>query len=175
MAENKSVTPVVGIIMGSQSDLKIMSAAAKVLENFQVPFELTIVSAHRTPHRLLEYAEGAAKRGIKVIIAGAGGAAHLPGMVASLTTLPVIGVPVKSSNSIDGWDSVLSILQMPGGVPVATVALDGAQNAGILAVQILATADAELTKKMQAFKEELKEKVLHAVEGIAKEGYQKFV
>ena len=175
MAENKSVVPAVGIIMGSQSDLKIMSAAAKVLEHFQVPFELTIVSAHRTPHRLLEYAESAAKRGMKVIIAGAGGAAHLPGMVASLTTLPVIGVPVKSSNSIDGWDSVLSILQMPGGVPVATVALDGAQNAGILAVQILATSDAELTKKMQVFKEELKEKVLHAVDGIAKEGYQKFI
>jgi len=175
MVENKSVAPVVGIIMGSQSDLKIMSAAAKVLENFQVPFELTIVSAHRTPHRMLEYAEGAAKKGIKVIIAGAGGAAHLPGMVASLTTLPVIGVPVKSSNSIDGWDSVLSILQMPGGVPVATVALDGAQNAGILAVQILATSDAELAKKMQAFKEELKAKVLHAVDDIAKEGYQKFI
>ncbi|MDB5256553.1 MAG: phosphoribosylaminoimidazole carboxylase, PurE protein [Chitinophagaceae bacterium] len=175
MAENKSVTPVVGIIMGSQSDLKIMSAAAKVLENFQVPFELTIVSAHRTPHRMLEYAEGAAKKGIKVIIAGAGGAAHLPGMVASLTTLPVIGVPVKSSNSIDGWDSVLSILQMPGGVPVATVALDGAQNAGILAVQILASHDDALAKKMQAFKEELKSKVLKSVEDIAKEGYQKFV
>lgn len=175
MAENKSVTPAVGIIMGSQSDLKIMSAAAKVLENFQVPFELTIVSAHRTPHRMLEYAEGAAKKGIKVIIAGAGGAAHLPGMVASLTTLPVIGVPVKSSNSIDGWDSVLSILQMPGGVPVATVALDGAQNAGILAVQILATSDAGLAQKMQVFKEELKSKVLHAVDDIAKDGYQKFI
>lgn len=175
MAENKSITPVVGIIMGSQSDLKIMSAAAKVLENFQVPFELTIVSAHRTPHRMLEYAEGAAKKGIKVIIAGAGGAAHLPGMVASLTTLPVIGVPVKSSNSIDGWDSVLSILQMPGGVPVATVALDGAQNAGILAVQILATHDNALAQKMQAFKEELKAKVLHAVDDIAKDGYQKFI
>ncbi|MBC7485495.1 MAG: 5-(carboxyamino)imidazole ribonucleotide mutase [Cytophagaceae bacterium] len=175
MAENKSVIPVVGIIMGSQSDLKIMSAAAKVLENFQVPFELTIVSAHRTPHRMLEYAEGAAKKGIKVIIAGAGGAAHLPGMVASLTTLPVIGVPVKSSNSIDGWDSVLSILQMPGGVPVATVALDGAQNAGILAVQILASHDDALAKKMQVFKEELKSKVLESVENIAKEGYQKFV
>jgi 5-(carboxyamino)imidazole ribonucleotide mutase len=175
MAENKSITPVVGIIMGSQSDLKIMSAAAKVLESFQVPFELTIVSAHRTPHRMLEYAEGAAKKGIKVIIAGAGGAAHLPGMVASLTTLPVIGVPVKSSNSIDGWDSVLSILQMPGGVPVATVALDGAQNAGILAVQILATHDESLAKKMQSFKEELKTKVLNSVDDIAKEGYQKFI
>lgn len=175
MAENKSLIPVVSIIMGSQSDLKIMSAAAKVLENFQVPFELTIVSAHRTPHRMLEYAEGAAKKGIKVIIAGAGGAAHLPGMVASLTTLPVIGVPVKSSNSIDGWDSVLSILQMPGGVPVATVALDGAQNAGILAVQILATHDNELAQKMQTFKEELKSKVLQSVENIDKEGYQKFV
>ena len=152
-----------------------MSAAAKVLENFQVPIELTIVSAHRTPHRMLEYAEGAAKKGIKVIIAGAGGAAHLPGMVASLTILPVIGVPVKSSNSIDGWDSVLSILHMPGGVPVATVALDGAQNAGILAVQILATHDAALAKKMLSFKEELKTKVLGAVDDIAKEGYQKFI
>jgi 5-(carboxyamino)imidazole ribonucleotide mutase len=124
---------------------------------------------------MLEYAEGAAAKGIKVIIAGAGGAAHLPGMVASLTTLPVIGVPVKSSNSIDGWDSVLSILQMPGGVPVATVALDGAQNAGILAVQILATHDTELAKKMQALKEELKAKVLLAVDGIQKDGYQKFI
>lgn len=175
MAENKSITPAVGIIMGSQSDLKIMSAAAKVLESFNIPFELTIVSAHRTPHRMLEYAEGAAGKGIKVIIAGAGGAAHLPGMVASLTTLPVIGVPVKSSNSIDGWDSVLSILQMPGGVPVATVALDGAQNAGILAVQILATSDSALAQKVQIFKEELKSKVLNAVDDISREGYQKFI
>jgi 5-(carboxyamino)imidazole ribonucleotide mutase len=176
MAENKSIdTPLVGIIMGSQSDLKIMSAAAQVLENFQIPFELTIVSAHRTPERMVDYAEGAAKRGLKVIIAGAGGAAHLPGMVASLTTLPVIGVPVKSSNSIDGWDSVLSILQMPGGVPVATVALDGAQNAGILAVQMLANHNEALAEKMQNFKLELKKKVLQSVEDIAKKGYKHYL
>ena len=127
---------VVGIIMGSQSDLRVMREAAQVLEDLGVEFDLTIVSAHRTPDRMFDYAKSAKDRGLKVIIAGAGGAAHLPGMVASLTTLPVIGVPVKSSNSIDGWDSVLSILQMPGGVPVATVALDGAKNAGILAAQI---------------------------------------
>lgn len=176
MAQDKSIeTPLVGIIMGSQSDLKIMSAAAKVLEDFQIPFELTIVSAHRTPERMVEYAEGAVKRGLKVIIAGAGGAAHLPGMVASLTTLPVIGVPVKSSNSIDGWDSVLSILQMPGGVPVATVALDGAQNAGILAVQMLANHNDALSEKMKSFKQELKKKVLQSVEDIANKGYKHFI
>ena len=129
--------PMVGIIMGSQSDLKIMKDAADVLDELGVPFELTIVSAHRTPHRLVEYASNARTRGLKVIVAGAGGAAHLPGMIASITSLPVVGVPVKSSNSIDGWDSILSILQMPAGVPVATVALDGARNAGILAAQIL--------------------------------------
>ena len=127
----------VGIIMGSKSDLPVMQQAADVLTELNVPFELTIVSAHRTPHRMVKYAEEAQSKGLKVIIAGAGGAAHLPGMVASITTLPVIGVPVKSSNSIDGWDSILSILQMPGGVPVATVALDGAKNAGILAAQIV--------------------------------------
>ncbi len=176
MAQDKSIeTPLVGIIMGSQSDLRIMSAAAQVLENFQISFELTIVSAHRTPERMVEYAESAARRGLKVIIAGAGGAAHLPGMVASLTTLPVIGVPVKSSNSIDGWDSVLSILQMPGGVPVATVALDGAQNAGILAAQILASHSPELTEKMVAFKKELKTKVLQSVEEISAKGYKHFI
>ena len=129
--------PLIGIIMGSQSDLKIMKDAAEVLEELGVPYELTIVSAHRTPHRLVEYASSARSRGLKVIVAGAGGAAHLPGMVASLTSLPVVGVPIKSSNSIDGWDSTLSILQMPAGVPVATVALDGARNAGILAAQII--------------------------------------
>jgi len=129
----------VGIIMGSESDLKVMSEAADVLRELGVVFELTVVSAHRTPERMVEYASKAASRGLKVIIAGAGGAAHLPGMVASLTILPVIGVPIKSSNSIDGWDSVLSILQMPSGVPVATVALNGSRNAGILAAQILAT------------------------------------
>ena len=128
-------SPKVGIIMGSQSDLPVMQQAADILAELQVPYELTIVSAHRTPHRMIEYAEGARSKGLQVIIAGAGGAAHLPGMVSSLTTLPVVGVPVKSSNSIDGWDSILSILQMPGGIPVATVALDGAKNAGILAAE----------------------------------------
>ncbi len=151
--------PVVGIIMGSDSDLKVMEAAAEVLKKFDVEFELTIVSAHRTPMRMVEYATSAHTRGLKVIIAGAGGAAHLPGMVASITTLPVIGVPIKSSNSIDGWDSVLSILQMPNGVPVATVALNAAKNAGILAVQILAVSNNSLTEKLIAFKKEMKEEV----------------
>jgi 5-(carboxyamino)imidazole ribonucleotide mutase len=151
--------PVVGIIMGSDSDLKIMEAAAEILRTFGVAFEITIVSAHRTPMRMVDYATSARDKGLKVIIAGAGGAAHLPGMIASLTTLPVIGVPIKSSNSIDGWDSVLSILQMPNGVPVATVALNAAKNAGILAAQILATADDKLTKKLVAFKNEMKEEV----------------
>lgn len=164
--------PVVGIIMGSQSDLSIMSEAADILEELKVPFELTIVSAHRTPHRMVEYAEGAAGRGIKVIVAGAGGAAHLPGMVASLTALPVIGVPIKSRNSIDGWDSVLSILQMPGGVPVATVALDGAKNAGILAAQIIGTADEEVAKNIVAYKASLKDKVAASAEAIEANGYK---
>ena len=157
-------TPVVGIIMGSQSDLKVMGAASEILETLQIPFELTIVSAHRTPHRMFEYAENARKRGIRIIIAGAGGAAHLPGMVASLTTLPVIGVPVKSSNSIDGWDSVLSILQMPGGIPVATVALNGAQNAGILAAQILGTTDPVVADRLEKYRNTLKEKVIRSAE-----------
>jgi 5-(carboxyamino)imidazole ribonucleotide mutase len=156
--------PLVGIIMGSHSDLNVMDAAAEILENLNVPFELTIVSAHRTPHRMVEYAENARKKGLKVIIAGAGGAAHLPGMVASLTTLPVIGVPIKSSNSIDGWDSVLSILQMPGGVPVATVALNGAQNAGILAAQILGTSNAAVADRLEKYKITLKDKVMRTVE-----------
>src|SRR5690554_1760131 len=151
--------PVVGIIMGSQSDLGVMAEAADILEELDVPFEVTIVSAHRTPHRMVEYAEQARKRGLKVIVAGAGGAAHLPGMVASLTSLPVIGVPVKSSNSIDGWDSVLSILQMPGGVPVATVALNGAKNAGILAAQIIGSSDDKTAKQLDEYKASLKEKV----------------
>lgn len=146
----------VGIIMGSKSDLNIMNDAAAILKEFGVAFEMTVVSAHRTPERMFTYAKDATKRGLKVIIAGAGGAAHLPGMVASITTLPVIGVPVKSSNSIDGWDSILSILQMPNGIPVATVALNAAKNAGLLAVQILATADDSLMQKMQAYKDELK-------------------
>lgn len=149
----------VGIIMGSQSDLSIMNAAAEVLQKFEIAYEIDIVSAHRTPEKMFEYAKGAADRGLKVIIAGAGGAAHLPGMVASLTPLPVIGVPVKSSNSIDGWDSLLSIVQMPNGVPVATVAVNAAQNAGILAAQIIACHDKNLLNKVSAFKEELKEKV----------------
>ncbi|MFT5914148.1 MAG: 5-(carboxyamino)imidazole ribonucleotide mutase [Bacteroidia bacterium] len=155
--------PLVGIIMGSQSDMRIMSEAKEVLEELGVSYEITIVSAHRTPERMVDYAQNAKGRGLKVIIAGAGGAAHLPGMVASLTTLPVIGVPVKSRNSIDGWDSVLSILQMPSGVPVATVALDGAKNAGILAAQIIGTFDEEVGESLVDFKEGLKKKVLDSV------------
>ncbi|MCE6992917.1 5-(carboxyamino)imidazole ribonucleotide mutase [Dyadobacter sp. CY323] len=149
----------VGIIMGSLSDLKVMQQAADALTELGIAFEMEIVSAHRTPERMLDYAGSARGRGLKVIIAGAGGAAHLPGMVASLTSLPVIGVPVLSSNSIDGWDSVLSILQMPSGVPVATVALDGARNAGILAAQIIGASDPEVGKRLDSFKEGLKEKV----------------
>ena len=149
----------VGIIMGSKSDLHIMNDAADILKEFGVEFEMTVVSAHRTPERMFDYAKEAAARGLKVIIAGAGGAAHLPGMVASITVLPVIGVPVKSSNSIDGWDSILSILQMPNGIPVATVALNAAKNAGLLAVQILSTANTELAVKMQGYKDELRKKV----------------
>ncbi len=150
----------VSIIMGSKSDLSVMRQAAEILAQFGVSYEITVVSAHRTPHLLFEYSTNAKSRGVKVIIAGAGGAAHLPGMVASITTLPVIGVPVKSSNSIDGWDSILSILQMPAGVPVATVALNGAKNAGILAAQILATSDEALAQKLQEYKNELAEMVL---------------
>lgn len=149
----------VGIIMGSKSDLHIMQDAADVCKEFGVEFEMTVVSAHRTPDRMFDYAKQAASRGLKVIIAGAGGAAHLPGMVASITVLPVIGVPVKSSNSIDGWDSILSILQMPNGIPVATVALNAAKNAGLLAIQILSAADASLAEKMQAYKDDLRRKV----------------
>jgi 5-(carboxyamino)imidazole ribonucleotide mutase len=151
--------PKIAIIMGSKSDLNIMQDAADVLKELGVDYEITVVSAHRTPDRMFSYARAAADRGIKVIIAGAGGAAHLPGMVASLTHLPVIGVPVKSSNSIDGWDSILSILQMPNGIPVATVALNAAKNAGILAAQILSTADEYLVTNLIAFKEKLKQTV----------------
>lgn len=150
----------VGIIMGSKSDLPVMQDAIDVLKVLGVEFEVTIVSAHRTPQRMFDYAKNAASRGLKVIIAGAGGAAHLPGMVASITHLPVIGVPVKSSNSIDGWDSVLSILQMPNGIPVATVALNAAKNAGILAAQILGTHDETISKSIIDFKEELARKVI---------------
>lgn len=149
----------VGVIMGSKSDLSVMEGAVEILQKFNIPYEVQIVSAHRTPEKMLDYGYSAEKRGLKVIIAGAGGAAHLPGMVAATSTLPVIGVPVKSSNSIDGWDSVLSILQMPGGVPVATVALNASKNAGLLAVQILATSDNKLMQAYYAYKEELKDKV----------------
>lgn len=156
----------VGIIMGSKSDLPVMQKAADILIQFGIQYEITVVSAHRTPQRMMTYAEEARGRGLKVIIAGAGGAAHLPGMVASVTTLPVIGVPVKSSNSIDGWDSVLSILQMPSGVPVATVALDGAKNAGILAAQIIGTSDAGIAEKLAAYKVELIDAVMGMVEEV---------
>ena len=149
--------------MGSASDLNIMKDAAEVLKKLGVEYEITIVSAHRTPERMFEYAKTALSRGLKVIVAGAGGAAHLPGMVASLTPLPVIGVPIKSSNSIDGWDSLLSIVQMPNGVPVATVAVNAAQNAGILAAQMIATGNQNLISKISSFKEELKEKVLNSI------------
>lgn len=164
--------PVVGIIMGSQSDLRVMREAATVLEELGVAFELTIVSAHRTPERMFDYAKSARSKGLKTIIAGAGGAAHLPGMVASLTTLPVIGVPVKSSNSIDGWDSVLSILQMPGGVPVATVALDGAKNAGILAAQIIGSFDEAIAENLEQYKAEMKLKVENSIDQVAKNGWK---
>lgn len=156
--------PKIGIIMGSKSDLSVMQDAADVLTELGVAYEITVVSAHRTPDRMFTYAREAAGRGLKVIIAGAGGAAHLPGMVASLTYLPVIGVPVKSSNSIDGWDSILSILQMPNGIPVATVALNAAKNAGILAAQIISTADETIVKSLIAYKETLKKKVEESAE-----------
>lgn len=164
--------PIVGIIMGSQSDLRIMKEAAEVLDELRVAYELTVVSAHRTPLRMVEYATHAREKGLQVIIAGAGGAAHLPGMVASMTSLPVIGVPVKSSNSIDGWDSVLSILQMPAGVPVATVALDGARNAGILAAQIIGANDLAVGERLDKFKNSLKEKVESAAKNIELKGWR---
>lgn len=159
MGMAKAKQPLVGIIMGSDSDLKIMGPAADILRQFGIPCELSVVSAHRTPVRMMKYATTAIDRGLKIIIAGAGGAAHLPGMIASLTTLPVIGVPVKSSNSLDGWDSILSILQMPNGVPVATVALNAAKNAGILAAEILAIYDKVLAQKLTEFKNDMKEEV----------------
>lgn len=158
----------VGIIMGSESDLHIMESAADILKELNIPYELTIISAHRTPERMAEYAKTAYQRGIKVIIAGAGGAAHLPGMVASHTTLPVIGVPVKSSNSIDGWDSILSILQMPNGIPVATVALNAAKNAGLLAARMLSPFSEEITKSLNQFQKLNEIKVLQAVEKVKK-------
>ncbi|MCB8994605.1 MAG: 5-(carboxyamino)imidazole ribonucleotide mutase [Bacteroidales bacterium] len=152
----------ISIIMGSTSDLPVMKEAAKILDEFEIPFEINALSAHRTPEQAAEFARSAVSRGVKVIIAGAGGAAHLPGVMAAFTPLPVIGVPVRSSISIDGWDSILSILQMPPGIPVATVGLDGARNAGILAAQILATGDDKLLAKINAFKESLKEKIIQA-------------
>ncbi len=158
--------------MGSKSDLPVMSEAAEVLEELGVEIEVTIVSAHRTPDRMFDYAKGARNNGLQVIIAGAGGAAHLPGMVASITSLPVIGVPVKSSNSIDGWDSVLSILQMPGGIPVATVALNGAKNAGILAASILGASDKKISERLDKFKEDLKTKVLDSAENLETNGWK---
>ena len=156
----------IGIIMGSTSDLPVMQQAIDVLDELGLAYEVDIVSAHRTPEKLMNYGQNAHKRGIKAIIAGAGGAAHLPGMVASVSPLPVIGVPVHSSNSIDGWDSVLSILQMPGGVPVATVALDGAKNAGILAAQIVGSSDAAVLERIVAYKKSLKVKVLKGAEEV---------
>jgi 5-(carboxyamino)imidazole ribonucleotide mutase len=166
------MNPQVGIIMGSQSDLSVMAEAAQFLEELGIAFELTVVSAHRTPKRMIDYAESARDRGIKVIIAGAGGAAHLPGMVASLTSLPVIGVPVHSSNSIDGWDSILSILQMPSGIPVATVALNGGKNAGILAASILGAYDAAVGKQMDEFKKGLREKVEESAAQLEEKGWK---
>ncbi|MCY7422101.1 MAG: 5-(carboxyamino)imidazole ribonucleotide mutase [Chitinophagaceae bacterium] len=165
------ITPLIGIVMGSDSDLPVMEAAANVCKDFGIEYELTVVSAHRTPMRMFEYAQGAKDRGLQVIIAGAGGAAHLPGMIASITTLPVIGVPIKSSNSIDGWDSILSILQMPNGIPVATVALNAANNAGLLAVKILAISNKELSQKVQDYKDELQKTVLKKVELLVGNGW----
>ena len=164
--------PIVGIIMGSDSDLNIMQAAADILKEFNIAFELTVVSAHRTPQRMFDYAASAKERGLKIIIAGAGGAAHLPGMVASVTPLPVIGVPIKSSNSIDGWDSVLSILQMPNGVPVATVALNAAKNAGILAAEMIGAFDNAIGEKIAAYKQQLNTEVLTKVNTLKEKGWQ---
>ncbi len=169
--DQPKTTVLVGIVMGSESDLEVMKGAAEMLRQFEVEPELTIVSAHRTPERLRDYAKSAKDRGLKVIIAGAGGAAHLPGMIAAQTILPVIGVPVKSSNSIDGWDSMLSILQMPYGVPVATVALNGAKNAGILAAQILALYDPSIAGKLEAYKEYQDDIVMESVKNVKRFGF----
>jgi len=168
------MTPEVGIIMGSDSDLAVMKAAGDILNELEIPFELTVVSAHRTPLRMIEYANSARDRGLKVIIAGAGGAAHLPGMIASITSLPVIGVPIKSSNSLDGWDSILSILQMPNGIPVATVALNGAKNAGILAATILAVFEKKIEEKIVIYKKTLETEVMLKVEKLKQEGWKNF-
>jgi 5-(carboxyamino)imidazole ribonucleotide mutase len=168
---SQAQTVQVGIIMGSDSDLPVMQAAADILKEFGVSFELTVVSAHRTPHRMVDYATKAKERGLKVIIAGAGGAAHLPGMVASITPLPVIGVPIKSSNSIDGWDSILSILQMPNGIPVATVALNAAKNAGILAATIIGAFEPAIGHKVAAYKSNLEAEVLTKVDKLKQLGW----
>ena len=168
----KLQTILVGIIMGSDSDLPVMQAASDILKQFDIPHEVTVVSAHRTPERMMDYAKKAKERGLKVIIAGAGGAAHLPGMIASVTTLPVIGVPIKSSNSIDGWDSVLSILQMPNGVPVGTVALNASKNAGILAAEIIGAHDEAVSKKIADYKKSLNKGVLDKVEKLKKDGWE---
>ena len=170
--KDKQRIPLVGIIMGSDSDLNIMQAASDLLKQFDIIHEVTVVSAHRTPLRMVDYAQQAKDRGLKVIIAGAGGAAHLPGMVAAITPLPVIGVPIKSSNSIDGWDSVLSILQMPNGVPVATVALNAAKNAGILAAEIIGTADEAVSQKVSDYKKSLDNEVIEKVEKLKKDGWE---
>ena len=161
-----NTAPIIGIVMGSDSDLPTMQAAADTLTLFNIPFELTVVSAHRTPDRMVQYAKTARERGLKVIIAGAGGAAHLPGMIAAITSLPVIGVPIKSTNSADGWDSILSILQMPGGVPVATVALNGAKNAGLLAAQILGSADSKIGQAMDDYKLNMESEMMQKVENL---------
>ena len=165
-------TPLVGIIMGSKSDLKIMSAAAEVLHQFGVPYEITLVSPHRTPHRMVEYAENARKRGLRVLIAGGGGAAHLPGMVAAFTIVPVIGVPINSTLSIQGLDSILSMIQMPAGTPVATVGLDNATNAAILAIQMLAIGNARLADALEKYRTALKDRVMRTIEELRKGGFQ---
>lgn len=173
-AKNAKKQPLVGIIMGSDSDLPVMSAAAQALEEFDVPYEITVVSAHRTPQKMVDYAVNAAERGLRVIVAGAGGAAHLPGMTASLTSLPVIGVPVKTSK-LSGLDSLLSIVQMPAGIPVATVAIDGARNAGLLAVRILSCSEASLAKKMRAYQETLRKTVEKKAQSLKVQGYKKYL
>lgn len=166
------MNPKVSIIMGSTSDLPIMQEAASILNEFKIPFEINAISAHRTPHQALDFAQNAAQRGIKVIIAGAGGAAHLPGVIAAITPLPVIGVPIKASMSLDGWDSILSILQMPAGIPVATVGLNGAKNAGILAAQIIGTGEPEIQETIKAFKASLEKKIIQANGDLAKIKYE---
>jgi len=165
-------SPLVGIIMGSRSDLKIMSAAADTLRHFGIPYEITLVSPHRTPHRMVEYAESARKRGLRVLIAGGGGAAHLPGMVAAFTTLPVIGVPINSPLSIQGLDSILSMIQMPAGVPVATVGIDSAANAAVLAAQLLALTNARLVDALEKYRNTLKDRVMRTIEELRKGGFQ---